>query len=408
MAITITPHSIVSGTGRICASDRLRRLAVLLVAGVMMAACQTGNLTPTPNAPGRSAAPVLSPEPKGEVFGNGNVRIALLLPGTAPGNGAQVATEIRNGALMALQDFGQNIIQMVIKDTVGQAATAQSLAGEAVSEGASLVLGPVFSANVSAASAITRPAGKPMIAFSTDSTVASRGVYLLSFTPQDDVTRMIAYAASQGRRSILMFVPNNAYGSVVEATAREVAGAQGVSIAHIARYERTGPGIEAAVTEAAAHLASADTLYIPEGGAVPSSIMTAIRRLDVPFGDKQLLGSGVWESVKLDDPQLDGAIYPGRDISKFNTFARRYETIYATQPGVNAALGYDAVTLAIELIRRHGANAFSTAVIENNNGYAGINGIFRFRPSGTAQRGLAIYQVVNGQGQLLSPAPVRF
>ena len=98
---------------------------------------------------------------------------------------------------------------------------------------------------------MTQPASRPIMAFSSDASVARRGVYLLSFTPQDDVRRIISYAASQGRRSVVAFLPKNAYGAVVEGSLKQIAGRSGVSIIHIARYERSGPGIETAVREAA-------------------------------------------------------------------------------------------------------------------------------------------------------------
>ena len=141
------------------------RLSFLLAAGLIMASCQTGNLNLDTNSSQQQNTPRLTANPTGEVFGQGNIRVALLIPRTAPGNGAKVAEEIRNGALMALEDFGQNTIQLVIKDTIGQAATSQAKASEAVGEGASVILGPLFSANVSAASAMTQPAGRPIMAF---------------------------------------------------------------------------------------------------------------------------------------------------------------------------------------------------------------------------------------------------
>ena len=384
------------------------RLSILLITGLILASCQTGNLNLNSNSNQNPSVPTLTANPSGEIFGQGPVRVALLIPQSAPGNGAIVAAEIRNGALMALEDFGLNTIQLVIKDTVGQPATAQTRASEAVGEGASIILGPVFSANVSAASAMTQPAGRPIMAFSSDSSVANRGVYLLSFTPQDDVQRIITYAASKGRRSIIAFLPSNAYGSVVEGTLRQVAGRSGISIIKIARYERSGEGIEAAVRDAATLYESADAIYIPEGGNVPSAILGSISRLRLPIRDKQILGSGLWESVKLGDRTLAGAIYPGRDTSKFENFSNRFEAKYGVKPGVNAALGHDAVTLTVELVRRNREKAFRSEVIENSNGFVGINGIFRFRKKGTAERGLAIYQITNGLRQLVEPAPLSF
>ena len=63
-----------------------------------------------------------------------------------------------------------------------------------------------------------------MIAFSTDSSVAGRGVYLLSFLPESDVNRIVDYAAGTGKRSFAAMVPDNAYGNVVEAAFKQAVG----------------------------------------------------------------------------------------------------------------------------------------------------------------------------------------
>lgn len=347
---------------------------------------------------------VLTPNPQGEVIGNGKVRVALLVPSTIPGGAAAVAKELRNGAAMAMNDFGMNRIQLVIKDTAGQAAVAQTKAGEAISEGSSMILGPLFAANVSAASGSTQPAGIPMLAFSTDTTIARRGVYLFSYTPQADTQRIIRYAASLGRKSITGFFPKNAEGFLRERIFKETAGRVGVA-ANIVQYERTPEGIQTAVAAATQTAETSDTLYIPEGGPVPPVILNALKNSGVDVSTKSILGSGTWESVKASDPVVQNAVYPGRDISAFNGFATRYQSQFGSRPGVQAALAYDAVTLASELVRINGeADPYSRSSLESARGYKGINGAFRVRPDGTTDRGLAIYRIQGGRGTLVEGA----
>lgn len=390
---------------------RVRDAMVAGIAALALTACQSANLGTATEGLGDTSTQTqipLSPDPQGEVFGQGTTRITLLIPKTAPGNAATVANEIRNGALLAMQDFGQNTLQLVIKDTKGQAADAQAMASEAVQEGSSAIVGPLFSSSVSAASAVAQPAGRTMIAFSNDTSVARRGVYLLSYTQQADTTRMINYALSLGKRNIHAFLPNTTVGSLQEGVLRQLAGGAGANI-QISKYERSGPGIEQAVRDAAVPLASADAIYIPEGGQLPEVILNSIKRIGVPLDGKQVLGSGQWESVKFGNAVLEGALYTGRDIRNFTSFANRYEQAYNTKAGVFAALGYDAVTLASSLVKsKGGTSAFQPATIEDRRGFAGINGIFRFLPDGTAQRGLAVYKVVSGAGQVESPSPSSF
>ena len=72
-------------------------------------------------------------------------------------------------------------------------------AQQALDEGAEIILGPLFAPSVPSTGQLTRTRGVPVIAFSTDSNVAARGVYLLSFLPESDVDRIVEYAASTGK-----------------------------------------------------------------------------------------------------------------------------------------------------------------------------------------------------------------
>ena len=132
--------------------------------------------------------PANLPPATGEVIGSGPVRVAMLLPMSAPGNAGKVAQGFRNAAALAVEDF-PGTVELVIKDTAGIATTATDAAAEAYTEGASIVLGPLFSGNVSAVSGVLEPRGRTMIAFSSDAGVARRGVYLNSFLPGDIVRR---------------------------------------------------------------------------------------------------------------------------------------------------------------------------------------------------------------------------
>ena len=351
---------------------------------------------------------VLTPNPTGEVIGNGPVRVSLLIPSSIPGGAASVAKELRNGAALAMKDFGTGRLQLVVKDTKGLAAEAQSRAGEAVAEGSSLILGPLFAANVSAASGVTIPADIPILAFSTDTTVARRGSYLFSYTPQADTRRMTEYAVSLGRRSIVAFLPKNAEGALRGRLVRETAGRRGVNVT-LLEYERTPQGIEAILAEALTALETADSIYIPEGGPLPGLITGGLKRNGADLSQKQIFGSGAWESVKTNDVNLEGAIYPGRDISKFGAFANRYQQEFGARPGVQAAIAYDAVTLAAELVRQGGQNPrFSASDFESRRGFQGTTGAFRILSDGTTQRGLAIYQIREGKGVLIEPAITSF
>jgi branched-chain amino acid transport system substrate-binding protein len=73
-----------------------------------------------------------------------------------------------------------------------------------------------------------------------------------------------------------------------------------------------------------------------------------------------------------------------------------------------ATLSYDAVSLVAALVKTQGPARFSPETLTNQSGFAGIDGVFRFRPDGTNQRGLAVMRVTSSGGQVISAAPKAF
>src|SRR5437879_4353581 len=184
---------------------------------------------------GSGPAPNTPAQPSGNI-GEGKVKAALILPLSASGNAAVAAQSMRNAAEMALAEFNSPDLQLLVKDDGGSAAGAQRAAQQALDEGAEIILGPLFALTVGPVGQVARGRGVPVIAFSTDANVAARGVYLLSFLPESDVDRIIGYAASQGRRSFAALVPDNAYGTVVEAAFKQVVARCGGRVVALERY----------------------------------------------------------------------------------------------------------------------------------------------------------------------------
>src|SRR4029077_21270050 len=125
----------------------------------------------------------------------------LILPLSAAGNAGVAAQSMRDAAEMALAEFQNPHIQLLIKDDGGNPPGAQAGTQQALDEGAEIILGPLFALSVPAAAQLTRARGLSVIAFSTDSSIAGCGVYLLSFLPESDVNRISDYSAAIGKRS---------------------------------------------------------------------------------------------------------------------------------------------------------------------------------------------------------------
>jgi len=356
----------------------------------------------------RFAAPVVAP-PGPAPIGTGQVRVALILPLSGAGNAGLAAQSMKNAAELALVEFNTPNVQLLVKDDGGTVLGAQAAVQQALNEGAEIILGPLFAQSVQAAGQLTRARGVPIIAFSTDSSVASRGVYLLSFLPESDVDRIVNYAVSQGKRSFAALVPEGAYGSVVEAAFKEAVARRGGRIVALERYPLDRLRMQEPIKIVAQAASRVDAIFIPDGADFAPQVVQSLGASGAAPKRAQLLGSGLWDDSRIyADTSLHSGWFAAPDSTGFNSFAQRYRAKFAQDPVRTATLAYDATALVAALVKTQGPQRFSDDVLTNASGFAGIDGIFRFRPDGTNERGLAVLRVTPTGGQVISPAPRSF
>ena len=392
-----------------------RRAAVGLILGApLLGACasvqQSISQFSVPN-PFNSSSPPPPPGPAGApvqavAVGNGNVKVAVILPLTAAGKAGVAAQSMKNAAEMALSEFLNPNLQLLIKDDGGSPQGAQQAAQQAIDEGAEIILGPLFALSVPATAQATRARGINVIAFSTDSSVASRGVYLLSFLPESDVNRIVDYAAATGKRAFAALLPENAYGNVVEAAFKQAVPRRGGRVVAFEKYgaDRAGP----ARTIAQA-LGGADALCLADDGDAVVGAADALTSAGANLKNLQLLGTGLWDNPRVfGSARLQGGLFAAPDPVGFRAFSNRYRTKYGNEPVRTATLAYDAVALVAALARTQGGQRFTAEVLTNTSGFAGIDGLFRFRADGTNERGLAVMRVTSGGPTPVAGSPKSF
>jgi len=386
---------------------RRRSLAGLMaVAGAVLAGCSGSSSYFSSNP--LSSTPPPPPVPE-TTLGAGQVKVALILPLSAAGNAGIAGQAMRNAAEMALAEFKAPNIRLLVKDDGGSGDGARLAGQQALDEGAELILGPLFAQSVSIVGQIARTRNIPVIAFSTDANVASRGIYLLSFLPESDVARIVQYAASTGKRSYAALIPDNPYGTVVEAAFKQDVARRGGQVAALEHYPHDKVGMAAPVRNVAQAAARADALFIPDGGDALPDIAQALVANGVNTKKIQLLGTGLWDDPRVfSTPALDGGWFAAPDGAGYRNFASRYEARFKQQPVRTATLAYDAVALIAALVKTQGPQRFSAEVLTNPSGFTGIDGLFRFRADGTNERGLAVLRVTPSGPQVISPASRSF
>ncbi|MEL6686909.1 MAG: penicillin-binding protein activator [Pseudomonadota bacterium] len=341
-------------------------------------------------------------------------RLALLLPFSAQSEGLRrQANSMFRAAELALFQRPEGDILLTVLDTKGTQDGAQSAARAAVQQGADVILGPIIAGNVASASIEAAPSGTPLLAFSNDQSVADRGRYLLSFPPEAEVERIVNYAASQGITNFAFFGPDDAYGRRVlrayeqavlftggQITASESYRGDDISVMQeparrLARFFQRGRDGERDTFEA---------VLMPEAGTALRSLAPLLPFYGVDPERVLFMGTSRWDDKTIArEPALRGGVFAASDKQAREAFLNEYDRAYGEAPTSLASLAYDAVQLGA--LVADGDPQGRLERIESPVGFYGTDGYVRFTADGRPERGLAVYTVMDGDFDLVDPAP---
>ena len=251
-------------------------------------------------------------------------------------------------AELALFDAGNRNILLMTADEGNGGADAAAAAQQLLAQGAEVIVGPLFGPSVTAVAPIARDRGVPVLAFSTEKSVAGNGVYLLSFLPQNEVRRVVSYAAAKGHHSFAAMVPQTAYGDVVAGAFNDAVESAGAAPSWMSSISAPNAGAWPRRRSAVAK-SGADAVLIAQGGAMLRAIapdLVVQRRWTTTRSS--CWAPGLWD----DDPTLQREAEPGRRLVR-RARAQCRRRIHrpnttppsAPRPPQLASLAYDAVSL---------------------------------------------------------------
>jgi len=353
--------------------------------------------------------------------GRDTKRLALLLPfSTSSSRLAQEAQSMYRAAEMAVFDREGTDVLLIALDTKGTEAGATSATKAAVKAGADVILGPILANNVKASSREARRTGTPLIAFSTDQTVAGNGTYLLSFPPEAEVDRIVDYASGTGATRFAFLGPDSAYGRRVksayekevrsnfgEVTASESYQGNDISVMQapaqkLAAYYAQGEAI--ARTNNGTTPMSFEAILLPEGGTALRSLAPLLPYYEVDPAKVQFMGTSQWANPDtVREPALNRGIFAGPDKDTQQPFLDAYDRTYGETATNLASLAYDAVMVGAFVADGNPKQRYFRA--ENPEGFYGVDGLVSFDADGKPDRGLAVYQIRNGRFVVIDPAP---
>ncbi len=382
----------------------LARLGVLAGA-VLLAGCQTI----VPRAPvgpvDRPAPPPVQAAPRVEAGIPQDVarqRVALLVP--LSGANAGVGQSLANATQLAVLDTRTDQVRITTYDTgTGAAAAVQ----RALADGNRLILGPLLADDVRVVAPIARRAGVPLISFSNDVGVAGQGTFLLGYTPQQSIERVVGYARGRGMTAFAGLVPNGLYGDRASTALLRAVESAGGRVVSLQTYDRAAGSLAAAAARLARN-APYDAVLLADSGGTAATAAPLLRR---GGGNTQILGTELWntERTALASPALNGALFASVADTLYLQFAARYRARFGVAPYRLASLGYDSVLLTVRIMRDWPIGApFPVARLSDKGGFAGLDGAFRFSADGVAERALEVQQISNGATTVVSPAPAGF
>jgi len=377
------------------------------------------------------------------------VTVAMLLP--MSGSASAFGRDLRAAAQMAVFDLADANFELRIYDTGSQADRAAAATMAAQRDGAQIILGPVFSEAVLAAANVTRPAHLPLIAFSNNRDIVGDGVYAMGFFPEDQVRRVVDFAYRRGMSRFAAMAPDGLYGNRMVAALNETVVSGGGEVAGVAffqdetqalidtvkqlgRYDERHQALLAQRRELAAHNdeisrrarqrldglqtlgdVDFDALLLPASAEQALRIAPLLAFYDIDPTQVKLMGTWVWDDPALrTEPSLAAAWFAAPAAATRNNFIARFEKLYEHTPDRRATLAYDATALAIVLAQRAartnsaGINPFDFAALTTPSGFTGMDGIFRLRPSGLVERGLAVFEIRRDGARQIDPAPTTF
>lgn len=326
------------------------------------------------------------------------VKVAFLAP--LSGKSASLGQDMLNAAQLAVFDIGGDGFELMPRDTSGTPGGAVTAAKDAITSGASLIVGPLFATEVAAVKPVAEEARISALTLTTDISLAQPGLYVLGFAPAPQVERVVAYALKQGIRRFAALIPSGPYGKLVQQAFESSVKKGGGEVIFVGENGATG--------QVAAKKDMIEALFLPFGGVDLHRLVSQLAVAGLEPGQMRLLGTGLWDEPDLAQGQslLVGGWYAAPDPGTRAKFTKAYRDTYDKDPPRLATLAYDATALAAVLVR--GGKTMDRENLTNPSGFTGLDGVFRLKEDGEIERGLAVIEVTASGSQVVDPSPTNF
>lgn len=381
------PHLIRTSLAQICAG-----LAILA-----LAACE-----PIPMAGPGGGAPA----------SRDAVPVALLVPhGTSSAQEQQLAGDLEDAARMAVSDLSGVEIDLRVYGTSGQASQAQKAAVNAVDDGARIIIGPLHAESANAAAVAVASRNVNVLTFSNNATIAGGNLFVLGQTFQNTANRLAGYAVGEGTSRVVAVYSDNLAGRLGRSAIEQGLRRNGATLAGSVAYEFSQEGVLDAVPviRDTVETNSADAIFLTATTAGALPLFSQMLPENGLGPDRlQYIGLGRWDTPPqtLELSGVQGGWFVLPDPNRSARFESRFQSAHGAPPHPLAGLAYDGIAAVGALVTS--GQDLGRGSLTQTAGFKGVNGVFRLRPDGTNERGLAVATITDNQVRILSPAPQSF
>ncbi len=349
-------------------------------------------------------------------------KTAVLLP--LSGDSASLGDAFRNAILMAqLERSTDEATEISFYDTKGTPEGAVESYNQAKNDESDVVLGPIFSAEVSKISALNPSV--PVISFTSDTSVLDDDVYTMALLIDQQVYRIVNYACQKGQQRFALLGPKDKTGEIVlNAFNKAIETCPAIQLSHISMYDVKNPDLTNAVAKIAPPLIDLkkddlteeekalatnptaeridfDALFVFEQGVRLQQLISLLGYYDVTPNLVAFYGLATLRAQHNRD--LVGTYFADLPQEKLRLFQKNYKEAFGSKPVMVSALGYDAISLVSYLSKKGFLDKKS---LEASEGYFGINGRFRFNETGSNDRLLEMFQI-RGKNYIIKVDPAK-
>lgn len=379
-------------------------LALLLAAAMTFTACGGG---------GKEDKPADNDAAQEETAGveGDTIKIGALAPLTGPV--ALYGVSTTNGAKMAVEEINEaggingKMIEYIVYDEKGDATEAVTAYDRLVDDGVVALIGDVTSGPTNAVAEVAKEDNMPMITptgTQADITIDRPNVFRVCITDPQQGTVLGTFAKDNLQAGTAAILANNSsdYSKGIADTFKAQAESLGIEIVAEEGYGDNDNDFRSQLTNIAS--ANPDVIIVPDYYEKVALIAPQAREMGITA---TLIGGDGWDGViaSMDASNfasVEGAFYTNHYSIDDTTevvanFINKYKETYNEDTTAFAALGYDAVYVMADAIKR----ADSTdpqAIIDalNTTDYSGVTGSLKFDENGDPIKEVTIIKIIDG------------